>query len=109
MWIFPVNYQIAWTALLDVLKDDTTLFQVDQSSVRKPTDSEEGIVQGKKGNYLITIWLVPQGKDNTRIEIQAAWGIFTDGPTQKSLGITIVNQMEKKLQARDTVPPKSQK
>ena len=109
IWDISVNYQRAWTALLDVLKDDPTLFQVDQSSVRKPTDSEEGIVQGKKGNYLITIWLVPQGKDNTRIEIQAAWGIFTDGPTQASLGMAIVNQMEKKLQARDTIPPKSQK
>ena len=109
IWNFPVNYQRAWTALLDVLKDDATLFRVDQGSIKNPMDGEEGKIQGKKGNYLITIWLVPQGKDNTRIEIQAAWGIFTDGPTQASLGMAIVNQMEKKLQARDTIPPKSQK
>jgi len=97
VWNFSDNYQIIWIALLDVLKDDPTLFQVNQSSIKKPIDSEEGKIQGKKGNYLITIWLVPQGKDNTRLEVQAAWGIFTDGPTQKSLGIAIVNQMEKKL------------
>ena len=108
-WDISVNYQRVWIALLDVLKDDPTLFQVDQSSIKNPTGGEEGNIQGKKGSYLITIWVVPEGKDNARIEIQAGWGIFTDGPTQSSLGTAIVNQIMKKLRASDTIPPKSQK
>ena len=91
------NIQVAWDTLLKVLKDDPTLFQVDYNKIMSPTDGKEGKVQGEKGMFLITIFVIPQGKDNTTIDVQAGWGIFTDEAVQHSLAQAISHQMADKL------------
>jgi hypothetical protein len=95
MWNYDVNSKIIWKALLEVLRKDPTLFQVGE--ITKPDENGECIVRGKKGMYTITIWVNPQGQDSTSIEVQAAVGVLTDGPTQANLGQAIINGINKKI------------
>ncbi|MCR4321915.1 MAG: hypothetical protein NUV74_16465 [Candidatus Brocadiaceae bacterium] len=90
-----INIQVAWDTLLKVLKDDPTLFQVNYNKIMRPTDGKEGKIQGKKGMSLITIFVIPQGKDNTTINVQAAdvLGFVTDESVQGDLTRAIRFQM----------------
>jgi hypothetical protein len=93
------GYQTSWRALTEVLREDPTLFAVDESKTKPPTATEEGFMQGTRDSYLITLWIDAQGKDTTSIQVQAGKAMFTDGPTQQNLAQALLNAMIKKFDA----------
>lgn len=98
MFRVDANQEVAWKAFKEVLKDDPTLFQVE--SITEPGVETEAIVRGKKGMYVITIWVLPQGKSMTSFEVQAGLLTATDSPTQVNLANAIAAAMNKKLTAK---------